>query len=114
MRSDGEIHLVIMGIIIDVVKLPVSQIRPQFSWPPGNITMPGNTTIPGTNPWPGCASTQFNGTEAMRIGFKYLTCPGGFVQYRGIEGATGKVLGIWSVLMQVCDLGLHVWAFVVS
>jgi hypothetical protein len=37
----------------------------------------------------------------MNIGFKYLTCPGAFVQYKGIPGVTGKVLGIWSVLMQV-------------
>lgn len=26
---------------------------------------------------------------------------GAFVQYRDIEGAKGKILGVWSVMMQV-------------
>jgi amino acid transporter len=40
----------------------------------------------------------------MKIGLKYFTCPGAFVQYKGIPGVTGKVLGIWSVLMQVITI----------
>jgi len=36
----------------------------------------------------------------MSLGIKYYLCPGAFVQYRNIPGALGRVLGVWSALMQ--------------
>ena len=75
-------YLVIIGIIIDNLHLKTATIIP-----PQALS---------------CIPRTFDMTIAkMKIGFKYLTCPGAFVQYKGIPGATGKVLGIWSVQMQV-------------
>jgi hypothetical protein len=76
------VHAVIVGVIIDNLPLETRAIIP---------------------PQPlSCIPNLFDPTVAkMRIGVKYLTCPGAFVQYKGIPGMTGKVLGIWSVLMQV-------------
>ncbi|BGP43913.1 hypothetical protein JCM10449v2_007970 [Rhodotorula kratochvilovae] len=40
------------------------------------------------------------GPNGEYIGTKYWRDPGAFVQYAGIEGATGRFLGVWAVLIQ--------------
>lgn len=35
-----------------------------------------------------------------RLGFRYWKDPGAFAQYAGIEGAKGRFLGFWAVLVQ--------------
>ncbi|GAA5839943.1 hypothetical protein JCM9279_005217 [Rhodotorula babjevae] len=40
------------------------------------------------------------GPNGEYIGTKYWRSPGAFVQYLGIEGATGRFLGVWAVLIQ--------------
>ncbi|GJN94239.1 hypothetical protein Rhopal_007313-T1 [Rhodotorula paludigena] len=40
------------------------------------------------------------GPNGEYIGTKYWRDPGAFVQYMGIEGATGRFLGVWAVLIQ--------------
>ena len=72
---------VIIGIIIDNLHLKTATIIP-----PQQLA---------------CIPQVFDLTVTkMNIGLKYLTCPGAFVQYKNIPGAKGKVLGIWSVLIQ--------------
>jgi amino acid transporter len=40
------------------------------------------------------------GPDHDRLGFRYWTHPGPFVQYEGVQGAKGRVLGWWAVLTQ--------------
>jgi amino acid transporter len=40
------------------------------------------------------------GPDHKPIGFRYWRNPGPFVQYLGIQGATGRFLGFWAVLIQ--------------
>ncbi|GAA5975986.1 hypothetical protein JCM10908_005347 [Rhodotorula pacifica] len=40
------------------------------------------------------------GPNGDKIGFRYWRNPGAFVQFLGIEGATGRFLGTWAVLIQ--------------
>lgn len=40
------------------------------------------------------------GPNGEYIGTKYWREPGAFVQYMGIEGATGRFLGVWAVLIR--------------
>lgn len=93
---ESDYDSVILGIILDNIQLPISSIRPDFSFDP---------ELPGIPSSPSCVADIFNdnanGTGKMKIGFKYLACPGAFVQYRGIPGMKGRALGVWSVLMQV-------------
>lgn len=42
---------------------------------------------------------------------KSRTCSGAFNEYRGIKGFEGKLLGVWSVLMQVRYSGLFQQGF---
>ncbi len=44
--------------------------------------------------------TSDGGPNGESIGFKYWNDPGPFVQFRGIEGTTGRFLGFFSVLTQ--------------
>ncbi|CBQ68787.1 probable general amino acid permease [Sporisorium reilianum SRZ2] len=44
--------------------------------------------------------TSKGGPNGESIGFKYWNDPGPFVQFRGIEGSTGRFLGFFSVLTQ--------------
>ncbi|KIM83249.1 hypothetical protein PILCRDRAFT_7206 [Piloderma croceum F 1598] len=75
------VALIIIGIVIDNLQLKTANIIP-----PELLS---------------CIPRVFDPTVTkMNIGLKYLTCPGAFVQYKGIPGVTGKILGIWSVLMQ--------------
>jgi len=83
--SHRLLHPVVVGIIID------------------NLELEGASIIPH-QPL-SCIPNVFDPTVAkMKIGFKYFFCPGAFVQYRDIPGAFGKILGMWSVLMQVTHI----------
>src|ERR1700722_5639788 len=74
-----------MGFILDSIPLATSAVA--------------SPSFPVTSQ---CSSHTFNLLKpTTRLGFKYYHCPGAWVQYRGIHGVWGQLLGIWSVLLQV-------------
>ncbi|KAH8929967.1 amino acid permease [Atractiella rhizophila] len=48
----------------------------------------------------GIVLTAGGGPSGESIGFRYWRDPGPFVQYLGIQGAKGRFLGFWAVLIQ--------------
>ncbi|KZP05943.1 hypothetical protein FIBSPDRAFT_1053819 [Athelia psychrophila] len=90
--------LIIIGIVMNNIPLLTTNIVP----PPTVHYTEANT---GSSNYTNltCITNifgNFTNTSKSTIKFKYYSCPGPFVQFQGIEGPKGKVLGIWSVLMQ--------------